>query len=1097
MLRLLLFYSLLLFGWSVFAQPKDSILIKLEQQLEQGNKRALRDIATFLNDPQYAIKAQKLLKNYTLLTPQEWNWQDPNQQSRFLQFYYEEQEKWQFSPLFDAFYITPLEYQQVKYVVRSGKSIAETELQLRFLVRDFRTALYNNDEKEVLNKLQQIATLQSIEANRFLLELFDDTPFQNAGDKYYSILLQQIVRLPFSENLQLILSHLEQKKLSQPKAIALLSQLTNVQIVENNSFELSRRYRHLLDSLGSMEQLRQYGYNQVFELRPSFFEFKVDYYGMVLSKAEAFPWIIKNAIQDVLKTEHPRALFYVAAQLFQFRNRPNWVYSIDEFQELLQRYTGLKVAIENTKKELRFNTDLANDPITLRNYVTYWAAHYEDYEWDILRNRFVNKNQAVAQTEVYENLFRRLNSSNDSVAVESYLALTKGDPIEVLALAKKYKDLLRNYNKKLPSFKYNYLEQLVQLTHFVQQNGHDYQISIPRLKQINLLKSNLPPIERYQLENEVIEQLTLAEITALEYEAILGVNIRPFTFSIGRILDRFYASNWVQIISNEEQLRLYLKKAHLFQNMGTIGICNAYFNKFDMPNDDLRQRLSDMYKVETDLDVLRGIKKLLADEDENGRLNNFFLDPLSVNKDDIKGLASLDISQYNTVVNAILNSETETAEKRILNYISNHLTIEFVPQLMQILIQDIQSEYVAKLLNKIYLLKKSPADWLLLWQTDGGNYKNWSLIFFDQQLEYLNTASQVSIKDINLITKSNHYSNDQKDLVLNSLQKIKSTSQIRRLKTDPKLNLTTDLFYFENFDFSYKELDDIAKLFEVDSTSLLLDFMERKSSNFTNEEKGSFYNSLFRSNWFSNYINDNKLSNEKSDNIKNILTTYLNESDLISEFEEQATIRNIMALSNRGKSLAERLVNATKLDAGEGSKAEIQEAIIARVAYEDIPVVLEYYDLLSSEYQYNFLNQDFGLPIFDLDNVQTQRKIRQNHQNKSPEEFYRFYLSAFGIDYLKENGQLDYQKIYNILQFDIVTPFVGGGGNKRDYFTFGIIKLLEFEFDTRLGYHPKLNENQRFYSYSSAKRANDWMEFLIKNNHAQPSKEIAPSFSKK
>ena len=59
--------------------------------------------------------------------------------------------------------------------------------------------------------------------------------------------------------------------------------------------------------------------------------------------------------------------------------------------------------------------------------------------------------------------------------------------------------------------------------------------------------------------------------------------------------------------------------------------------------------------------------------------------------------------------------------------------------------------------------------------------------------------------------------------------------------------------------------------------------------------------------------------------------------------------------------------------------------------------------------------------------------------------------------------KLDFEKIYDLLQYEIVTPFVGGGGSHRDQFTYGLIKLLELHFNTRLGFHEKLNKNQKQY----------------------------------
>jgi len=111
-------------------------------------------------------------------------------------------------------------------------------------------------------------------------------------------------------------------------------------------------------------------------------------------------------------------------------------------------------------------------------------------------------------------------------------------------------------------------------------------------------------------------------------------------------------------------------------------------------------------------------------------------------------------------------------------------------------------------------------------------------------------------------------------------------------------------------------------------------------------------------------------------------------------------------------------------------------------------------------------------------------------------ELYFHYLKEFGIDFCTKKGKLDYEKIANILRFDSVTPFVGGGGGKRDYHSYGIIKLLELNFATRLGFHEKLNENQSFYTFSTAKRSKAWIDFLLEKNLILIPKEEAPSFNR-
>ena len=223
--------------------------------------------------------------------------------------------------------------------------------------------------------------------------------------------------------------------------------------------------------------------------------------------------------------------------------------------------------------------------------------------------------------------------------------------------------------------------------------------------------------------------------------------------------------------------------------------------------------------------------------------------------------------------------------------------------------------------------------------------------------------------------------------------------------------------------------------------------------------------------------------------------TYLQESEFISEFEEQATIRNITLLENLGKTLEEKILSTLHMDADQNSKASIEEAILSRIRFEDIPKVAKYFHQLSILKQYNFLNKDFGLPIFNLHDPDTQQAFLTNYKNMTPRQLYEHYLEIFGVKFKTLSGDLDFKKIYQILQYDIVMPFVGSGGKKRDLFTYGLIKLLELHFETRLGFHEKLNENQTFYTYTASKRANSWMQYLVDNGHVKLEKGVTPSFN--
>ena len=90
---------------------------------------------------------------------------------------------------------------------------------------------------------------------------------------------------------------------------------------------------------------------------------------------------------------------------------------------------------------------------------------------------------------------------------------------------------------------------------------------------------------------------------------------------------------------------------------------------------------------------------------------------------------------------------------------------------------------------------------------------------------------------------------------------------------------------------------------------------------------------------------------------------------------------------------------------------------------------------------------------------------------------------------------MDFEKIYNILKYDLVTPYVSTGGSKRDFYVYGIIKILELKFLTQLGFHYKLNESQVFYSYNSSKRVEAWLKYLVENRIYKPDNEGVKSFN--
>ncbi|MEM9821290.1 MAG: hypothetical protein AAF985_09470 [Bacteroidota bacterium] len=1128
-LVVLLILSGSLFGQTQSATDFDQLLNDLERSLQKGNKRALRDLGSLAHYPQLKDRIRRLFKNYLFVHPDEFEVSNPFDKKAFMQFYYEHEKELSYSHLLNSYYLTSPEARKVKYKIQlqSNEKQADASVSLKKAIKLIEKSVKNRDSPTLLENINTIARLRLPEAYQYLVEFATQQPIDpstnSEAQKIYETIGTALEDHLDLDAVYTVMGFLDQQLIPLNSAKSILANLTNIQLESDDPQTVLKTYSNFIDSLSTIEEIRAFGYDRLFGFRPDFFVEPVDYYGQILSMAGDRTWIEHNALIDLSYSQHPRALFYIAGLLYKYRKASGKKGRIKSKQliELMHQLTRIEVGVPNKKEEIHFEAYLRRDQVAKRNFLIYWAAHYNDYEWDENRFLFVNKFEAIEKTQNYERLFRRLNSRNDSVAVASFKLLTEGDPSEVIALAEKYRQMFRTYNKSLPSFQYKYLEQLALLTNFCRKNNFPYKASKTLRGKLYKLSQAKDETERYAIENQIIQSLKLKESTALEYWACLNEGNGPLNYSISRILDWFYSARWSQIISDEGQLRLYLKKAEVFGHIGALGACNAYLNKLNPKNPVLQEKLRSLAKTESDKGISGQLNLLLIEEEyeeESLTLDDFLIDPNSFHKRDIKILPSPQKEDFPKLIGAIQSIQDLKAIRRIFFYIRLHPNIEMVPNLFELIdderllvkkrkLELTVADNLAPIFEGIYnysfpkvkgAKKFNVEPWREMWAQHQDSYTNWIDVFFEQKLKALSESEQLSIDDINQITESVHYNPSYKKICLEALKKVKPVKDIRQLNIEPKLSVQEDLHYFASFDFSHKVIDDIPKLFAIEDAQMMMEYLRKKAANFDLSDRGSLYNDLFRTPWFSNYVGSGVIAPEMAQHIQATLEHYFNESDYLSEFEEQATQLHIAQLVMAGKDLSTQLATSIQLETDEASKAKIQQSIIARIEYQQIPEVIKVVDQLSPDLglsTYEFLSKDFGLPIFNLESSKAQRKLVEQHQKWTEYEFYFHYLQSFGLNFLKNKNELDYQKIYNILQFDIVTPFVSSSGGKRDNYVYGIIKLLELTFEERLGFHQKLNEGQTFYTFSSTKRAHAWCNYLIENQLVEAQYDHPPSFN--
>jgi len=1095
----------------------DKILENLGRVLRKGNKRTLRDLGSLLDKPVTDTKVREILKKYTLFLPTEIDVDNVSKED-YLNFFYEKQDSIHFSDIIGAFYITPVEHRKNSFVPKALTSFnpSEPTEELRSLILAYKESLTKKNIGNIVDYINQIGALEHSKTNEFLRKELINLSLKNRNEEdrsaVFNALIINLKNDYTTETAKAIIERSKSEKLQSDIVIESLSHITNTGT--DADWTLPQKlgfYENLVDSMGTINSIRSFGYEKIFSFRKNFFYEDVDYYGKLLCMSDEYPWIFQNAYQDLLSTKHPKMLFYLTA--FLYKNR---LESSNQFQVFITKSLSDITNLQNVLPD-----DLNNENEILKR-LTYWGSQHKDFEWDETEKKFIDQKEVHVRTQNYEKLFRRLNSSNDSAAIASYIQLTSGEPTQIAELSKKYRSLLRNYNKNLPSLKYRFLDQTTYLTQFCQKNNIYYHPPGEMSILLNRLANTKDEEERYSLENELIKKVNFNNVTSLEYWACVYGRHYPNALSAGRILDWFYSRNWEELVRNQRNLRIFLKKSNIFNGIKANGICNSYLNKFDINNEEEQAILTELLKTESDADIVNQITQILVNHEsvmntDTIAIEPFIERPAYFTKTEIKVLARPTEKVLNSISENI-NSYKEAKDLiYIFHYLEQHASIDIVPYLFELLNniepfvkpsnKKIIENRVVGILEQIYNYqikiaeesKVTAADsWTLLWQLNGNVYQNWRKQFLGQRIGELSQQEEIDVDDINYLLGSSDAKDEVLGKILSLVPKISPIKRIRKLNFMEKLSIEEHMKYFKDIKVTHKELDDIARFFEITDPDKILDFIEMKSTNFAQDDKGALYNDILRENWMMDHIHGNKLSKDKAGRIVEILQTYLNESDFLSEYEEQRTVLNINLLENIGLSLSDKIEASMNLDVDEGSKFLIQQAIIDRIAYEDIGIVAGFMEFLSQKpghMPYDFLHKDFGLPIFKLEDPKAVKELIALHQKLGEYEFYIHYLKEFGVDFLNKKKKLDYNKINEILQFDIAAPFASDGGSLRDDYVYGLIKLLELTFDTRLGFHEKLNESQSFYKFTSSRRAAAWRKYLKEHNLLNKNKEVPPSFN--
>lgn len=323
-------------------------------------------------------------------------------------------------------------------------------------------------------------------------------------------------------------------------------------------------------------------------------------------------WVKKNGIDSIIAQKSPKALLMIAAQLFKYRRMDDNQSYPEMYIHLLQFLTGIELGVKNKQGKFvwHVNEFVYDEPRF--NLLVLFAKHYQQFTWNEQESRFINPLLSVRPLKKEEYLFQLLSNEDDSLAMDAFIQLSSCPPQKVISAASEYFDFSMVKNDFIPVFPCAFVIKMADLTAYCRDHGIDYEGSAFLQKKIGLLKTELPANERTKIENELIQSLSLEEITALEYWALVYESRRQLGKSTKRILNEFYLKNWQQVLAQPKHLDLYLKKANLLYQLTYQGFYNDYRGRFSPitaeESDALNNHLTQDIGVKAEIELLLGHK---------------------------------------------------------------------------------------------------------------------------------------------------------------------------------------------------------------------------------------------------------------------------------------------------------------------------------------------------------------------------------------------------------------------------------------------------------------------------------------------------------
>jgi len=1153
-----------------FNSKFDSIRAKLEK----GDKKTLFDLSELLKNQQiikintsYGSTTTKASNytNYILKNYIEFKGFSPdvkNNNIDFNEYLISKIDEISFSEDLKTFFDYNYENNTDEYKI--NKNVPKNKDSLSLAYSHIIDSLFHiNEVNQINDYLNEISTLKTSVSKNYIFSLTDKLLRMKINNNYnmakYFILSLRYYRDEDSFNkIYEILSEYFVNDYGCT-SLALISNVNffNLLLRQNIEYKSENQFfanylsyiKNLKDSIGKLDAMREFGYEIELGFGKSDFSNPDDFYLEAIRKSEHRWWIKYNCVMDLISQKNPLALKCISILLFE-RNKYYKDYidyesaSKINYKIILEELINSVVKVKNAKGNWTYKYE---DDVSSLNQYFYWNRHYNDYVWNDEISGFINKAEKLDEPDVMSELFENLYSKDDEVAIKSCERITHYNPVEVKSLLQTFNfDVLSKHNHIIPQFPERAILQLTLFYDYCKKNNYPVDLNERMRNVIDTLSSELEVKDRLHYENYLIDNLTLDDINILEYHTILYQNRKGYlSNSTGRIVNKFYDDKLYNILSDKNQLRLFLKKSLYFYNIRIVGALGHYLLKVQNLPPDKVVLLKDLLKEEEDFDIKNQLKLVLSKYSNASDLSDNFYEYFENIKEIKKeSLITVKINEndYDFVFNKLNTESDKDIESKILNVIDANQKIKMIPYLIKSLDNlnivdktymhytgnDLSDNYVNYDINvcdrvvailenltghtfseekekntdfyflsmsrdgSIYYSDKSKTakNWKKLWEKDSLNYENWGKTFFAKKVKKISTESSVKIDDLMSILNSPYYDTTFRLMILESMKKLNPCEDYRNLYF---LKDTLDDKYIDYFLLPCNSCDDswnVLKNFKKKSPDKIINFFEKFSENFSPVDKGILYTRLLNEDYF-DWIMQYPLKDDLKKDILNSLNAYLKSYKKRKSDYEYSSIRSAIYRLTVNKSNIESILNEILKEKSEDAK-DILEKFLYAVPYNLLGVILDYYDKLPFDNwdKKAYISYDFGIPIKDTTG-KTFSEFKENYKKLSEYDLYCYYLDKSGFDYKDINGKLDFEKIYAILRYGTKINFVGSWD--EDVFILPVLRLLQITLKTNLDGQYKFNNMISHFGYTGKSDFNDWCKFLVDKKLVKERKYEPPS----